>query len=452
MKLPCILTIAGSDSGGGAGIQADLKTITVLGGFGMSVVTALTVQNTLGVYAIHDVPPDFIKAQFDAVASDIGIDAAKIGMLSNIHTIQAVASKIREYGIKTLVLDPVMVAKSGDRLLQEDAIECIVKKLIPLSFVITPNISEAEVLADIKILTDTDIRESARRIYAKGVPYVIIKGGHLPGEARDTLFDGKSFYEYASPRIETMDTHGTGCTFSAAIATELAKGRSVPDAIKRAKEYTTTAIRFSLRLGGGHGPTNHGAELFRESARMMCVQELKKAINMLKYSQCGNIIPEVQSNLVYALPFAENFEDIAGIPGRIIRVGDNVETLHDPDFGVTKHISKIVLTAMRTDPSYRSAMNIVFSEKIVQLCKEAGWIVSSFNREEEPEEIKIKEGSSLEWGTQEAINRIGKVPDVIFDRGEVGKEPIVRLLGYTPADVIEKVLYISTKLKIAEKG
>jgi hydroxymethylpyrimidine/phosphomethylpyrimidine kinase len=451
MKIPRVLTIAGSDSGGGAGIQADLKTITVLGGFGMSVVTALTAQNTLGVHAIHDVPPDFIKAQFDAVVSDIGVDAAKIGMLSNTITIQAVASKIREYGIKNLVLDPVMVAKGGDRLLRKDAIEIMIKELIPLSLVITPNIPEAGVLAGIKIRTDSDIQKAARRIHAKGARYVVIKGGHLPGEARDTLFDGESFHEYAFPRIDTTDTHGTGCTFSAAIATGLAKGMSVPEAIECAKKYTTTAIRFSLRLGGGHGPTNHGAELFRESTRMRCVQELKKAVNRLKCAQCGNIIPEVQSNLVYSLPFAESLDDVAGFSGRIIRVGDNVETLHDPDFGATKHMPKVVLTAMRTDPNFRSAMNIAFSEEIVQICKEAGWIVSSFNREDEPEDIKLREGLSLEWGTQEAINKIGRVPDVIFDRGEIGKEPIVRLLGTDPGEVVGKALYISTKLKTAGK-
>jgi hydroxymethylpyrimidine/phosphomethylpyrimidine kinase len=211
MKIPRVLTIAGSDSGGGAGIQADLKTITVLGGFGMSVVTALTAQNTLGVHAIHDVPPDFIKAQFDAVVSDIGVDAAKIGMLSNTITIQAVASKIREYGIKNLVLDPVMVAKGGDRLLRKDAIETMIKELIPLSLVITPNIPEAGVLAGIKIRTDSDIQKAARRIHAKGARYVVIKGGHLPGEARDTLFDGESFHEYAFPHIDTTDTHGSNC-------------------------------------------------------------------------------------------------------------------------------------------------------------------------------------------------------------------------------------------------
>lgn len=451
MEIPRVLTIAGSDSGGGAGIQADLKTITLLGGFGMSVITALTAQNTLGVHGIHDVPADFIKAQFDAVASDIGVDSAKIGMLSNVSTIQAVASKIREYGITALVLDPVMVAKSGARLIQEDAVESLIQELIPLTLVITPNIPEAEVLAGLEIKTDANIREAARRIHAKGAHYVVIKGGHLPGVARDTLFDGHNFREYSSPRIDTADTHGTGCTFSAAIATSLATGMDVPEAIERAKHYTTTAIRFALRLGGGRGPTNHGAELFRECTRMKCVQGLKEAVNRLKYAHCGNIIPEIQSNLVYALPFAENLKDVAGIPGRIIRVGNNVETLHDPDFGASRHIAKVVLTAMRTDPNRRSAMNIAFSEEIVQICTEAGWTVGSFSREDEPEDIRVKEGSSLEWGTQEAINRAGRVPDVIFDRGGIGKEPIVRLLGTSPDKVVERALYISNKLKTAGK-
>jgi hydroxymethylpyrimidine/phosphomethylpyrimidine kinase len=262
MKPFRVLTIAGSDSGGGAGIQADLKTITALGGFGMSVITALTAQNTLGVHGIHDVPPAFVAAQFDAVATDIGIDAAKTGMLSTPETIRVVAGKIRRYGVAKLVVDPVMVAKGGMSLIRGEAIKTLVAELIPLAFVLTPNIPEAEVLSGIRIATLDDMKKAAKIIHEMGARHVIVKGGHLPGDAVDLLYDGADFQGFRSPRIVTEDTHGTGCTYSAAIAAGLAFGKDVAGAVTEAKRYITAAIRHAWRLGGGHGPTNHLAPLF----------------------------------------------------------------------------------------------------------------------------------------------------------------------------------------------
>ncbi len=262
MKPVRILTIAGSDPGGGAGIQADLKTITVLGGFGMSVITALTAQNTLGVHGIFDVPPEFIAAQFDAVAGDIGVDAAKTGMLASSEVIRTVTGKIRRYGIAKLVVDPVMVAKGGASLIREEAKETLIAELIPLAFVLTPNIPEAEVLAGIGIASREDMKEAARIIRGLGARHVVVKGGHLSGDAVDLLYDGREFREFASPRIATADTHGTGCTYSAAIATALGFGKDVPTAVAEAKRYITAAVRHAWRVGKGHGPTNHLAPLF----------------------------------------------------------------------------------------------------------------------------------------------------------------------------------------------
>ena len=257
MKAKRVLTIAGSDSGGGAGIQADLKTITALGGFGMSVVTALTAQNTLGVHGIHDVPPDFVAMQFDAVASDIGVDAAKTGMLSSPEILRVVAVKIRQYAIDKLVVDPVMVAKGGAKLIRDDAREMLIELLIPLALVVTPNIPEAEALTGLSISGPESMREAAVRILALGARHVVVKGGHLDGDAIDILYDGRRFHEFSGRRIQTRDTHGTGCTFSAALATGLAKGLEVAEAVAEAKRYVAEAIRHAFRIGGGHGPTNH---------------------------------------------------------------------------------------------------------------------------------------------------------------------------------------------------
>ena len=266
MKPVRVLTIAGSDSGGGAGIQADLKTITVLGGFGMSVITALTAQNTLGVHGIHDVPPSFVAAQFDAVATDIGIDAAKTGMLATSEVLRIVAGKIRQYGIEKLVVDPVMVAKGGMSLIREEAKKTLIAELIPLALVLTPNIPEAEVLSGIRIATLADMKEAARIILNLGARHVVVKGGHLAGDAADLLYDGREFRIFSAPRIATADTHGTGCTYSAAIATFLGLGMDVAGAVAEAKRYITEAVRYAWRVGGGHGPTNHLAPLLNPVA------------------------------------------------------------------------------------------------------------------------------------------------------------------------------------------
>lgn len=266
MKAARVLSVAGSDPGGGAGIQADLKTITVLGGFGMSVVTAITVQNTLGVQDIYCLPPDLVARQFDALASDIGIDAVKTGMLPNREIMAVVVRKIREYGLTMVVVDPVLAAKRGEVLMNADTIALLMEELLPQTLVVTPNIPEAEVLSGIIIASREDMRKAALIIHQTGVGNVVIKGGHLPGmreDCLDILYDGDNFHEFSSPRIDTKDTHGTGCTYASALATFLAGGSTVREAVTGAKDYVTAAIRHAWRLGGGQGPVNHLAPLLQ---------------------------------------------------------------------------------------------------------------------------------------------------------------------------------------------
>jgi hydroxymethylpyrimidine/phosphomethylpyrimidine kinase len=252
------LTIAGSDSGGGAGIQADLKTFAALGVYGSSAITAITAQNTVGVTAVHEIPPAIVTAQLDAVLSDIGADAAKTGMLSSAPIIGAVAAAVRRYSLTKLVVDPVMVAKSGDRLLREEAVAALREELLPLALIVTPNIPEAETLAGMTIANDDDRREAARRIAAYGPRFVVVKGGHAAGDPIDLLFDGRDFVLIAAgPRIDTPNTHGTGCTFAAAITAGLARGLEPEAATREAKVYLTAALRASYRIGAGHSPVNH---------------------------------------------------------------------------------------------------------------------------------------------------------------------------------------------------
>jgi len=257
--IPRVLTIAGSDSGGGAGIQADIKTFTAHKVYGMSVITSITAQNTSKVLGIKNLDPEFIELQLVAVATDIGIDALKTGMLSTKSIIKSVAEKLRKYKIEKIVVDPVMVSKSGARLLDQDAESTLISDLIPIAFLITPNIPEAEVLSGIKIDSIEGMKKSAEIIIEKGTKYVLVKGGHLinNNEATDILFDGSDFYEISTRWINTKNTHGTGCTYSAAICANLAKGLDVIDAVSKAKDYVTGAIERSFNIGKGNGPLNH---------------------------------------------------------------------------------------------------------------------------------------------------------------------------------------------------
>ena len=444
-----ILTIAGSDSGGGAGIQADLKTITVLGGFGMSVITALTAQNTVGVSGIQAVPPAFIGEQLDAVLSDIGADAAKTGMLFDTEIIEVVADKLSAYGIEKLVVDPVMVAKGGDVLLKEEARQSLISRLLPLAFVVTPNIPEAEVLTGKSIRTGADMEEAARIIHAMGARYVLVKGGHLEGPAADTLYDGREFAAFSRERIDTPHTHGTGCVYSAAVATYLGMGIPVRAAVEKSKDFIHEAIRFGLPLGHGHGPANPCARFVREQERYEVLEALKASLDRLRAAGVGDLVPEVQSNLGYALPFAETYKDVAAFPGRLVRLRENLISVEAPAFGASQHIATIILTTMGHDPDFRSAMNVRFSEALVERCKALGWKVSSFDRKDEPKVVKEKEGSSLEWGTDRVLSKQAGVPDIIYDRGDVGKEPMIRVLGRTPEDVVDKVLQLKESPQLA---
>ncbi|RKN84746.1 bifunctional hydroxymethylpyrimidine kinase/phosphomethylpyrimidine kinase [Paenibacillus ginsengarvi] len=255
------LTIAGSDSGGGAGIQADLKTFQELGVFGTSAITALTSQNTLGVQAVFPIPPQTVGSQIDSVLSDIGADAIKTGMLFSAEIITLVAGKLRQYGPLPLVVDPVMIAKGGAALLQAEAVEALRRELLPLATVLTPNVPEASaILGEPEIRSVEEAVEAAKRLFAYGPRYIFLKGGHMDGdEAVDVLYDGTEVRLYRSPRFRTKHTHGTGCTTASAIAAGLAKRLPVPEAVAEAKRFITAAIGSGLEIGGGIGPTNHAA-------------------------------------------------------------------------------------------------------------------------------------------------------------------------------------------------
>lgn len=257
------LTIAGSDSGGGAGIQADLKTFAAHGVYGTSAITAVTAQNTLGVTMFEALSADLVTAQIEAVVSDIGAHAAKTGMLANAAIVEAVAAAIEELDVPWLVVDPVMIAKSGDTLLDDDALGAMKAELLKRAFVVTPNVPEAEVLSGVTIRTEEDRRDAARRLHGLGPTHVIVKGGHFPSDdIVDVLYDGERFHEFRGERVQGRHTHGTGCTFAAAITSHLALGRTLVEAIPLAQQYIAGAIRRGPSLGRGHGPMDHFWSLY----------------------------------------------------------------------------------------------------------------------------------------------------------------------------------------------
>jgi len=260
-----VLTIAGSDSGGGAGIQADLKTFSAHGVFGMSVITAITAQNTIGVFAVQDILPEIIAKQIEAVFEDIEVDAIKIGMVSQIPSITAIAGALARYQARNIVLDPVMISKSGFDLLKPEAKEALIEHLLPAAAVVTPNIHEAQAISGIKISGVADMERAAHMIFQLGPQNVLVKGGHLKGQAVDVFYNGKEMKHFVAPRIDSHHTHGTGCTLSSAIAANLALGFSVGDAVQNAKEYITEAILHAFPVGKGEGPVNHFYLLYKKA-------------------------------------------------------------------------------------------------------------------------------------------------------------------------------------------
>ncbi|MEM3552265.1 MAG: bifunctional hydroxymethylpyrimidine kinase/phosphomethylpyrimidine kinase [Candidatus Bathyarchaeia archaeon] len=448
MKTPKALTIAGSDSSGGAGIQADLKTFAALKVYGMSVITAITAQNTIGVTEVHEVPPKIVKAQIEAVMEDIGVDAVKTGMLYSKDIIEVVAEEVEKYNFK-MVIDPVMIAKSGAPLLKKDSIEALIKKLIPLATVVTPNAKEAEVLLNKNVESLDEAREAAKQINALGAEAVVIKGGHLKTEdvVYDVLYYKGEFKIFKSERIQTKNTHGTGCVFASAITAFLAKNKNIKEAVERAKEFVLNAIQFSYSIGKGVGPVNPMAYIYREAEKYEVLKLIENAVEMLESNpEVALLIPESQSNIGMALSYSKSIMDVAAIPGRIVKLNGKVKASAYPRFGASKHIANTIITVMKKDPEFRSAMNIKYSKKLIELCKNLGLKISFYDRSEEPPEIKEKEGLTTIWGTQEAIKKVEGIPDVIYHGGDYGKEPMIIILGRNPIEVAQKVIQLAKQI------
>ena len=443
-----VLIIAGSDPGAGAGLQQDLKATTLLGAYGLTVVTALTVQNSLGVTAVHPVAPEVVAAQLDAVLSDFPVAAVKVGMLATPALVRTVAERLRGLDAP-LVLDPVLAAGGGFPLLTADGIAALKEELFPLTYLLTPNAPEAARLTGLTVQTPADLEEAARRLKNLGPRWVLAKGGHLPGAPVDVLTDGNNVYHLPGVRLAAPNHHGSGCLLASACAAGLAQGLSVPETVNRARELTAQALRYGLPLGGGAGPVNPYAPFARELARPEVLAALQTAAARLAQESIDPLIPEVMSNLGYATPYPEGPRDVAAFPGRIRLSPQGVLIPAPPAFGASRHISAVILTAMATHPELRSAMNVKFFEGVDDLAPLLHLRVASFDRGAEPPEVKAREGGTLAWGVASVLKPGQPPPDLIYDRGEFGKEPMIRILGPTPMSVAEKALALKNALQVA---
>jgi hydroxymethylpyrimidine/phosphomethylpyrimidine kinase len=446
MKKKIALSIAGSDPSGGAGIQADLKTFAALGVHGTTVITCITVQNTQRVEKIHKLPVDIIENQVSILAEDFKIDAMKTGMLYDSEIVSCISKKISQYNLK-VVVDPVVIATSGDMLSEESFVDTIKKELIPKAYIVTPNINEAYMLTGEKIETIDKMKKACKKIFEMGPKYVLIKGGHLDNtHAHDVLFDGERFTVLSLPKIPDKKTHGSGCTLSALITGLLALGETPDLAFRKAKNILWNMIEQGYAPGGGLDILNHSYGLiwdvpysFPTNDHFTTWLNLKKSVDNLVSFLPKKYIPEVGINIGYALPNAKKLEQVCAINGRITKTQCNPRICGDLAFGVSKHIAAIVLAAMTFDLDVRCAMNIRYSEENLKQCKKVDFTIGSFDRTKEP----TKKISTMEWGTKETINRLNYIPDIIYDTGGLGKEPMIRILGRNPKEVVEKAYILS---------
>jgi hydroxymethylpyrimidine/phosphomethylpyrimidine kinase len=427
------LTVGGSDSSGGAGVQADLKAFASIGVHGASVVTCITAQNTKGIQAIQPVDIKLMKQQFDSVATDLKPPVGKTGLLYNDKMTKAVATKFDDYEIE-LVVDPVMTSTTGHKLSMKNFLQALKSALLPVTKMVTPNLYEASQILGWEVKTLDDMIKAAAEISEFGPRYVLITGGHLEGEyAIDVLFRKRKGVRLFKAKKIPVEMHGTGCALSAMITAYLAIGKNVESSMRRAKDHIQDNIRHGYDIGGGIDVVDTHSHLFNAAEKFRILTEVKHAANRLEEILHPAFVPEVGVNIAYSLPYPCDMDDVCALQGRIIKSGDRILVAGHPEFGASTHIGRVVLTVSSQDHRFRSGMNISYSKKTVEACHTLTFKVSSFDRSEEPKGVR-----TMGWGTMKAIEEFGSVPDIIFDTGGHGKEPMIRILGNNPKEVVNK--------------
>ena len=436
------LALAGLDPSGGAGLAADIRTFSALGVFCAPVITAITVQDTRGVYAIRPVEADLVRSQAERAARDLAIKWAKVGVLYSAENMRAAAELAEELGLK-LVVDPILASGTGQPLIEEPGgLEALKKHLLPMAFAITPNAREAERLSGVSISSLRDAERAARVLAKMGPEAVVIKGGHLGGrQAVDLLYYEGEVRLFPRERLAS-DAHGSGCVFSSALTAHLALGRDVPEAVQLAGDLAWRAIRWSLEVGSGRPVADPMVDLAREAERFKVMAEVRRAVELLEAEPlAAHFLPEVGTQIGMAISRPIGPDDVAAVEGRIVKGLGGPKAAGPVWFGVSSHVARLIISAMRYDPERRAAMNLRYAPELVDAFREMGLLVASFDRAREPPEIAAKEGATLPWAVEFTVKACeGRVPDVIYDLGGPGKEPMVRLLGRTATEVVEKAI------------
>lgn len=430
-----VLSIAGSDPSSGAGIQGDIKTFTTLGAYGFSVITALTSQNSTKFFKSEPVSSEIIKSQIRSILSDFKIDAIKIGMVYDKKTIRTIHSELKNLKI-SIVLDPIFESTTGGTLLRSNAFSDFKKLLIPLSYVVTPNVPEAERITGMKIKSWSDAKKVALKINSMGAKNVIIKGGHMQDDkVTDLLLENKKFHMFSQKRLP-RESHGGGCIFSAALCVNIAKGKSLSESTSLAQKISFESIKNSTRIG-------KGLAIARQKNADMIEDDLSIAINQfVNIKGIHGHIPEVQTNFVFSKPCPESIFDILGLEGRIVKTGKLVVVAGTLKYGGSRHVANAVLEVARKFPSIRSAVNIKYDNKTIKKAIAKRLCVTYYDRVLESHDTKVTEGKTISWGIKSVIEKLKSPPDIIYHRGDVGKEPMILLFGKTPKDVLTKLVKI----------
>lgn len=437
MILRSVLSIAGSDSSSGAGIQADLKTLSSLGTYGCSAITAITVQNTKNIFEVFPIPSEIVIRQINSVLNDIRIDAIKIGMVYDGIIINKIFKILKNTNIP-IIVDPIFTSTSGKNLIKYEAIKVLTKKILPIATIITPNINEATQLSGIDIKNKEDLVKSLIKMKKLGPKNVIVKGGHLLSEhSIDTLIDDKlNIIEFSNSRISIPENHGSGCNFSAALSAYISQGYEIPIACKLANEFINSVLKNLLYIGKGYPVTDTALTTSSSAFKFHVIEELSIAINELEaITDIGKLIPETQSNFAYAIPNATSIKEVAGIKGRIVRIDQKVKASSCIEFGATQHIASAVISYMNINPLMRAGFNIKYDKKIIELLQ-SFMKVSEYDRRLEPQKLKEKEGYTIQWGVKKAILKDKEVRG-IYHKGDIGKVPMIILFGHNPAEIVE---------------
>ncbi len=436
---PAALTVAGSDSGGGAGVQADVTTMEARGAYATSVLTAATAQNTTGVASTHVLPVAEVEAQLAAVFEDFAVAAAKTGMLATEAVVATVTDRVRETTIP-FVVDPVMVAASGDRLL-DPAAERAYEDLVAEAALVTPNVDEAEVLTGRAVADPADARAAARDLVDAGAGAALVTGGHLAGDAvRDVLVTADAERTFEHGRVTGAATHGSGCTLSAGVAARLARGAAVEGAVEAELDAMARAVRYAYDVGEGPGAVQGMAPLRARAARSETAAAVRSVVDRLVAAGASDLIPEVGTNVAGAIPFAESPDEVAGVDGRVAATMEGVAPTGDVRFGASDHLARFLLAAREYHPELRFAINCRHDDTTRAALTDLDWDVATYDRRNQPDGTRREEGSTMAWAAGEALADRETPPVAVTDPGADGKEPMCKLLARTADDLAQRTL------------